>query len=701
MSHNLLLDPLIRVRYTDGSTEAVSLPDVYPAMLADRVAGFPALRSHQRHAWHAFLAQLGVIALHRAGRGEPPAAASGWRTLLRGMTAEFANDEPWHLIVDNPALPAFMQCPAPGLGDYRSGETTPDDLDVLYNAKNHCPKRAVAVRHAPDDWIFALISLQTTPGFQGGGHYGIARINGGFSARSCVGFVPARGGVGAHLGHDMRGMIECRDSLVARYRFPRDGGLALLWLHSWDGRDALALRSLDPYFIEICRRVRLRESGSGVLARTASSKGRRIDAEALRGVVGDFWTPVSDEKAPRAFSLSWLGFQHDRIRALLLENTWRLPPAMVVDPSACERWRLVARGVAGGQGRTSGYHERTDLTFASDTVKAMLGGNGRRDLEAIAKAFGEDIKQVFAALRFGVTVGAAGGRESDKFTDLHRARADFYATRLQKAIDARFFPVLEARFRARGDERMSASVRNEFLRGLLATALRLLEEATATTHGSALLRQRATARSLYTFWAMLRRRASILGDETMGLAVGRDEDEGGDETVVVTGGVRFDVRDLSRQIAGLQRYQVNALSRGPLAVAAFWQLVRQATTPATVRDVDNWAALIQALAILTRKRTPHPFTYAPARSMGAALFDAGVSELWLARLLAARGQRRRDLMIRTCYRLTAARRHRFDLRRLARFLLVADDETDRRIAREYYETDATVAALRKGTGADG
>ena len=288
--HNLLVDPLIRFRCTTGSIEVASLPDVYAAMLADRVAGFPALRSHQRHAWHAFLAQLGVIALHRGRRQAPPHTAGEWRELLGSMTREFDNDEPWHLTVDNPAQPAFMQCPARTLDDYRTVEETPDDLDLLFTSKNHYPKRTVAVQHAPDDWIFALISLQTTSGFQGAGHYGIARTNGGLSARSGLGLAPARGGVGAHLVHDMLGMLDRRAGLVDRHRFESDAGLALLWMHEWDGHYELALRSLDPYFIEICRRVRLRDYGRGIVARTAPSKGRRVDAAKLRGAVGDFWT---------------------------------------------------------------------------------------------------------------------------------------------------------------------------------------------------------------------------------------------------------------------------------------------------------------------------------------------------------------------------------------------------------------------------
>ena len=67
--HNLLVDAMVRVRFTDGTLDTLSLPEVYASMVADRVVAFSALRCHQRHAWHAFLAQLGVIALHGGGGG--------------------------------------------------------------------------------------------------------------------------------------------------------------------------------------------------------------------------------------------------------------------------------------------------------------------------------------------------------------------------------------------------------------------------------------------------------------------------------------------------------------------------------------------------------------------------------------------------------------------------------------------------------
>ena len=68
---NVLTDPVIRCDASDGSRVGASLPDVYAELMSDAIDAFPALRPHQRHAWHAFLVQLGAMALHRAGASEP------------------------------------------------------------------------------------------------------------------------------------------------------------------------------------------------------------------------------------------------------------------------------------------------------------------------------------------------------------------------------------------------------------------------------------------------------------------------------------------------------------------------------------------------------------------------------------------------------------------------------------------------------
>ena len=125
---------------------------------------------------------------------------------------------------------------------------TPDDLDILVTAKNHDVKQAVALGCAPDDWMLALVDLQTMAGFLGAGNYGIARMNGGFSARPCLGLAPAdawtrRASVQRHAADAGWARVAAgRPSGLFRIRRT---GLALLWLEPWDGRTSLDLRELE------------------------------------------------------------------------------------------------------------------------------------------------------------------------------------------------------------------------------------------------------------------------------------------------------------------------------------------------------------------------------------------------------------------------------------------------------------------------
>ena len=505
--HNLLTDPLIRVRLANGHSTAMSLPGVFEAASADAIPTFPALRPHQRHAWHAFLAQLGTLAVHRAKLTELPYAAADWGSALRDLTAAFEADEPWQLVVDDPAQPAFMQCPAGNLlSQYRRRVATPDDLDLLVTSKNHDVKQSVAKACEPDDWVFALIDLQTMAGFLGAGNYGIARMNGGFSARPCLGLAPAEGGFGAHLLHDMRRMLATRDGLLENLDYYRsEQGTALLWVEPWDGATSIGLEDLDPYFIEICRRVRLRVEGRGIVARTAGSKKSRVAAKSARGNLGDFWTPVSKDDS-KALSLSQAGFRYDRLAKLLFGRgggAHVLPRAMTADVTGQGRWRVVARGMAGGQGKTDGYHERNDIVFGPRTVAALGRPDGRDELAAVSDAVLHEIKEVLDALRLGIAVAASGGKPLNELTKADRLHAAPYARRFDAAMDPLFFGAIERRFVADGEESRNAA-RTSLVRGMVATAETLLEEAVESVPCPAIRRQRARARAFSAFHGRLR-----------------------------------------------------------------------------------------------------------------------------------------------------------------------------------------------------
>lgn len=514
--HNLLTDPLIRVRLANGHSPAMSLPDVFEAASDDAVSAFPALRPHQRHAWHAFLAQLGTLAVHRAELTALPRVAAEWRSALRNLTAKFEADEPWHLVVDDPVQPAFMQCPAGDtLSQYRRRVATPDDLDLLVTSKNHDVKQGVARACAPDDWVFALIDLQTMAGFLGAGNYGIARMNGGFSARPCLGLAPANGGFGAHLFHDIQRMLAARDDLLESLPddyYRSEHGTALLWAEHWDGATSIGLDDLDPYFIEICRRLRLRLEGRAIVARTAGSKKSRVAAKSARGNIGDFWTPVSVDDS-KALSVSQVSFRYDRLAKLLFDRrAYYLPRAMTASVTAAKRWRVVARGMAGGQGKTDGYHERNDIIFSPRTVAALGRPSERDDLAAISDALLHEIAEVLQALRLGVAVAASGGKPLNELTKADRLRAAPYARRFDLAIDPRFFGAMERRFVSSGQASEEAA-RASFVRAIVAIAHALLEEAVESVPCPAIRRHRARARAFSAFHGRLRGPRSAFADQ--------------------------------------------------------------------------------------------------------------------------------------------------------------------------------------------
>ena len=108
---NLLDEALIRWRcVARGEQHRGSLPALLAALAADEVRDFPVLRPHQRHPWHAFLAQLAAIAMHRASQAEPWMESADWRIALRALAPDDVDDAAWCLVAP-PERPALLQPP--------------------------------------------------------------------------------------------------------------------------------------------------------------------------------------------------------------------------------------------------------------------------------------------------------------------------------------------------------------------------------------------------------------------------------------------------------------------------------------------------------------------------------------------------------------------------------------------------------------
>lgn len=503
--HDVLTDPLIRTSLNDGSEVPLTLPGYLAAAMRDGIADTPGLRPHQRAPWHMVLAQIGAIALNRAGHADPPEEEGAWRDLIAALTPEFPGNEPWSLVVPDPALPAFLQPPVPpGAPALKPLAGTPDALDMLVTAKNFDVKRATAREAHPDAWLFALVSLQTMEGFLGAGNYGIARMNGGFSSRPFLGLAPARGGFGAHLRRDIAAMLAARGKLLDNHEhYAEEGGRALIWLTPWSGTASLSLDGLDPFFIEVCRRVRLRMAEGRLIAEGGNSKVARIDAKAMAGKTGDFWAPLDMRGGdPKGYTLDAGGFGYRRLYRLLFatakgERLFDDAPAM--RPTAAERnapMHLVARGLVRGQGKTEGFHERI-VPLKREFSAALFGGARDRVGTHAATQIGE-IEAIAKALRFACAVASCGGAEDGPGKNDYDA-AKLFSDRLDHRADMLFFGALQERFTG------TPGADARFRRALYETAKSLLDEAMETVPCTARLRPKARVAASRTYRGMIRK----------------------------------------------------------------------------------------------------------------------------------------------------------------------------------------------------
>ena len=472
----------MRMHVSDTSMRKASLPEVYTALMADEVESFPALRPHQRHAWHAFLVQLGAMALHRAGLSKPPEDAETWANLTRNLTPDFPEDEPWHLVVEDIMKPAFMQPPARSgdrASDYKSADTTPDKLDMLVTSKNHDLKSAVASQAHPDDWMCSLVAVQTMEGYGGSKNYGVSRMPSGYGNRSAFSLT-ASARPGNHFKHDLNALLGNRQSLLDEYSMA-GSGITLLWVIPWDGTRAESklLTEMDPYYIEICRRIRLIWQSGNLLAARAGSDARRIvDA---KGLTGDPWMPVSNNTNPKGTPPAFLTqrrFGYERVVDGLFSADWKQP--LLLSPATSGQGPggdmvLVARGMVRGEGGTVGYHEKI-IPLRHRIMQVFGRPGGREELSDLARKRVERVGVVEGILRHAVSVFAAGGKTSD-IADEHRARANRWANKLDEVVDANFFEDLQEEFEFEDTEERER-VHNEWLHGVVKSAEGILKDAT-------------------------------------------------------------------------------------------------------------------------------------------------------------------------------------------------------------------------------
>lgn len=490
---NLLTQPFFTVR----PSGALTLPGVLAAMARDEVEGFPALRSHQAMFWHMFLTQLGGLALQGAGRTDIPEGEEDWRGLLRGLTARFPDDEPWRLVVEDLTKPAFLQPAATPGPELKNVAVTPDALDLLITSRNHDLKQKVAWAGTPQDWVFALVSLQTGEGYGGAGNQGVARMNGGSSSRPMLTLAPLTGGLaraqtprpGLWFRRDIRILLETRTA-QAVLDFPNCGGLGLVWCAPWPEGAQLQTRELDPWFIEICRRVRLMRNGDRIFAVKGTSQKTRIDAKMFKGNLGDPWAPIHKVES-KSFTLGDEGdFTYDKLRELLFSGDWELP--LLARPASFETPQtpltIVAQALARRKSKTGGFKSRC-VPLSGKIARALYAPDQRKSLHELARNLADEISDFDKALSYALALAAVGGAREKITRDSYlpaRTARDHFA----RFADTIFFEHLWKRYEADGDA-ARASQRSAFVRILWERVRIIFDEALPSMPCASLYRPRA------------------------------------------------------------------------------------------------------------------------------------------------------------------------------------------------------------------
>ncbi len=433
---NLLTDTIFSIDSGDAPID-LTLPGVLARLGRGDSTEFRALQPHQQHAWYAFLVQLGALGLHASHSDAVARPESDWRAMLLALSGGAA--EPWCLIVNDLAKPAFMQPPVPERSLKEWAEIlAPDAIDILVTARNHDMKSARIAAPAPEHWVYALVTVQTMAGFDGRMNYGIARMNGGYGNRPCV--AAARDlAFATRFQRDLNVLMSARSGMIESHGYRPDGGAALLWTLDWSGAasDRLSLENCDPFFIEVARRIRLIHGASvSITAMQKGSATARINSADRKGDLGDPWVPVSRE-GPAALTAKNLSYR--TLCKILFSNDFAENVARQLRADDGDSPVLVAQVFARGQGKTEGFHERTIPVpqkvrrfFSDPTRSEQLAALARDSLQLADDAGKKVLKPAVVAL-------LQGGPDQIDFKD---DRASPQLKDFDAAIDLIFFPRL-------------------------------------------------------------------------------------------------------------------------------------------------------------------------------------------------------------------------------------------------------------------
>jgi CRISPR system Cascade subunit CasA len=458
----------------------MSLPELLTAMGTDSVDSLPGIQRHQEDGFHVFLCYLAAAVLARQGDTDSRQTADYWRQGLIDLAGS-AGQAAWTLVSTDLSNPAFMQSAIPESDRSRQKlkAWTPDELDLLVTAKDHDIKMRRADQPHVDSWVYALVTLQTMAGYSGKGQWGIARMNSGFGNRLIVEVVRSlRPGI--RWSDSVARLLQMRGQLLASDYGYHDDGIVLTWTEPWDGKTRLNLSRLDPFFIELCRRVRLRSDRDGhLVADGLPSDVPRINAKELLGVLGDPWLPVDPSKGdPKALTISGQGLTPDILRRLLFQDGLTLSSLQQPERAWKGACWMTASVLVRGQGKTDGFYEQHIRIPPQAVPRIFAARESRQPLAELARA-GIDAAGTMRnrVLKWAVFALIQGGPDTIKLDhDVTEAWWTRISGDFEQRWSSRYLPWLWTVAEADSEE-ARAQARLDWARSLQKLALESLAEA--------------------------------------------------------------------------------------------------------------------------------------------------------------------------------------------------------------------------------
>lgn len=415
-----------------GARHHGSLFAAFAALANGTAWSFPALRPHQREPWHAFTVQVAALALIHADREALPQNEAGWRDLLLTLTPNCP--EAWKLVVDDWNKPALLQPPLVAATDraaYKNVLATPDALDMLVTAKNHDVKQSRMADADEQEWLFALVTLQTGAAYGGAKTYGSSRMNGKTGSRLITRIFPRSGASRAFQ----------RDTLLlARSAIAQREKKALLWLEPTNGTLSLSMNDLAPsLYVDTARRIRLAQTNGHLQACYATSNAPRVASEQTAGITGDPFAPIKST-ADASITPKRETFGYRGLSRVLKSDLPLLARAHDSDDKvdlSLSLSALVRRG--GTDTNTDGFFRRevrlTRLEEIGDDEVAALDRVGEIAEKRAAEA-GEAGRRLRRALISLVQGGPDQARLDDEAA---KKKVAAWMTRFDAGVDATFF----------------------------------------------------------------------------------------------------------------------------------------------------------------------------------------------------------------------------------------------------------------------